>query len=418
MKSVSVTTKPIITSIKDVNRIVFHIFFPMQYSKDNIINKILLKRLLSTGSKNYNTPEKYGNAFDSKLIMNYGVNSSSMYNYEFLDFRLGVPKEGLVDGYSLDEALKFFREMIFNPNVDGEAFDKQQFNYEKDYLLRRECEFPENINEFGYEEFSKFIDPDEIDDISHDTYMELLNEVTPESVYKYYEQIIKNNNFFSFISGAIEDEEGLLNTFNKYFKQDEKDLNMDIEFFNIHKVDEYKEKVFKKDYNQSMLFLHYNFKDYTEDEYTKLDLLNFILDAPENNLLFHKLRMENNLIYTFNYRAIKVRGYMDIILYLDKNDIDKAKELINEVFDSIKDKELLETCKNRTLKAMGYDLLSSEDEPFYKVGNRINDIMSYDCDLETKIDRIKNITYDDMMEFISRMVHTKTMIIESGDNHE
>jgi predicted Zn-dependent peptidase len=418
MKSVCVTTKSIITKIKDVNRLVFHIFFPMEYSKDNIINKILLKRMLYTGSKKYNTPEKLGLALDSKLIMSYNINSSTMYNQEFLDFRLCVPKEGIVDDFSLDEALDLFHEMIFNPNIDGEAFNNQQFNYEKDYLISRQSEFPQSINEFAYEEFSKFIDPDEIDDISHDTYMKLLNEVTPESVYNYYEQIIKNNSFFTFIGGAFDDEEKLLNTFNKYFNQEEKEIHFDIEFFNIHKVEDYQEKVFKKDYNQSMLCLHYNFKGYTEDEYIKLSLLSFILDAPENNLLFNKLRRENNLIYTFNFRSPKMRGFMDIILYLDKNDIDKAKELVDEVFDSIKDKELFETCKNRTIKAMGYDLLSTEDDPFYDFNIKMSTIMSYDWDLESKIERIKEVSYDDMMEFLSRMVHTKTMIIEGGDNHE
>ena len=418
MKKVFVNTKPDLTNIKDVNRIVFHIFFPMKYSKENIINKILLKRMLLTGSKIYNTPEKYGKAYESNFIMGYNVKTSTDYEGELIHFTLTVPKEGLIDGASLDNQLNFFHEMIFNPNVEDGRFDVQQFNYEKDYLLQRETEFPRNINEFAYEEYNRFIDPNEEDDISHDTYMKLLNEVTPESVYEYYDKAIKNNNFFTFIGGAIGDNTSVIDTFNKYFKQEEKELEMNFEFFNIHKVNEYEERVFKKDYNQSMLFLHYNFKDYTQEEYLKLSLLDYFLNSRENNLLFHKLRIDNNMMYTFDTRAIKVNGFYDIILYLNKEDMDESKKLINEVFDSIRDEKTFNECKERTLKAMGYDLLSVEDDPFYSLSVKLSDLLDYDYELEEKIEKIREITYSDMMDFLDRMIHTKTMIIESGDNHE
>lgn len=418
MKKVFVNTKPDLTNIKDVNRIVFHIFFPIKYSKDNIVNKLLLKRMLLTGSKNYNTPDKFGKAYESSFIIGYTVKSSSDYNNELIHFLMSVPKEGLVDGTSLDEQLKFFHEMIFNPNAEDGRFDVQQFNYERDYLLQRESEFPRNINEFAYEEFNKFLDPNEEDDISHDTYMKLLNEVTPESVYEYYEKVIKNNDYFSFICGAIGDNTSVIDTFNKYFKQEEKDIEMNLEFFNVHKVDEFEERIFKKDYNQSMLFLHYNFKDYKPEEYLKLSLLDYFLNARENNLLFHKLRIENNMMYTFDTRAIKVNGFYDIILYLNKEDMDETKRLIDEIFESIRDEKVFNECKERTLKAMGYDLLSAEDDSFYCVSNKMSDLLDYDYELQEKIEKIREISYSDMMDFLDRMIHTKTMIIESGDNHE
>ena len=418
MKKVQVTTKPIITEIEDVNRVAFHIFFPIKYKKSNTINRLMLRRLLQTSSKTYNTPEKMGKAKEELFILSYDVSTVRNKNYELFQFDLTVPKEGIIDDFSLEKALKFFFEMIFNPSINGNRFDEGIFNYEKNFLLEREKDFPNGIEDFAYDEYHKMIDPKDLDGLSHDSYVEQLNKVSSRSVYKYYRNAILKNNYFTFISGAVEDRKKLLELYSKFFKLEYKELKYNVDYFNIHKPAKYEEKVIEKDYNQSMLFLHYNIHDYKEDEYLLLGLFGYLLDAKENNLIFHKLRVEHNLIYTYNFNRQETKGYFDIVVYLDYEDVEKVKELINEIFDSLRDEEFFNKCKNRTIKAMTYDLLSMEDNPFNKANELMQNTLSYSVSLDERIELMKNISYEDMMQFMDRIENTKTLIIKGGEHHE
>ena len=418
MKKVQVTTKPIITEIEDVNRVAFHIFFPIKYRKSNIINRIMLRRLLQTSSRLYNTPEKLSKAKEELFILSYSVNTRRFVNYECIEFKMVVPKEGIIDDFSLEKALSFFREMIFYPNVNGNRFDEGTFNYEKNFLLENEKEFPKTIEDFSYDQFQKMVDPKEIDSISHDTYVDQLNKVTSRSVYKYFRSAILKNNYFTFISGAVDDRKKLLELYSKFFQQEYKTLKYNLNYFNIHKPGKYEEKEFLKDYKQSMLFLHYNIHDYKEEEYLLLSLFSYLLDSKENNLIFHKLRVEHNLIYTYRYGREETNGYFDIVVYLDKEDIDKVKSLINEIFDSLRDEEFFNECKERTIKAMTYDLLTIEDEPFNKANELMHKLLSYSVTLDEKIELMKDISYQDMMAFMDRIENTKTLVIKGGEHHD
>jgi len=417
MKSVSVSTKPIITKVEGVNRLIFHIFFPIKGRIKGDLNKNMLSRLLNVSSKKYNKPGDVQKVRDSLYLSSYDCGYDITENYVLYDFFLCVPREGIIDEFSLDKALEFFHEMIFNPCVDGNKFDEKVFNYERDFLLEKEKDFPVNINQFAFNEYSKFIDPNEENELFQETYVKNLKSLTPEGVYDYYKKGIKDNPFYTYIYGAVDDEEYILNTFNKYFKQEEKTLTGDLEFFNIMKPSEYEEKEIVKDYNQSMLFLHYNIKDYTSDEYLKLVLLSSLLDSEENNLIYKKLRHDNNLIYTCNIRRNVLCGTYDVIVYLEYEDIPTVKKLINEVFESIKDKEFFEECKERTLKAMKYFLLELEDNPLNEAYTEMKYRFSYDVKPKERIEKLKDISYEDIMDLISRMVNTKTMIIK-GDKNE
>ena len=56
-----------------------------------------------------------------------------------------------------------------------------------------------NIYDLSVKEIDDFLDPDCKHFIHKEERIKLLEETTPENVYKYYEKNIKNNKFISFI---------------------------------------------------------------------------------------------------------------------------------------------------------------------------------------------------------------------------
>ena len=418
MKKVSLTTKPIVTKVDGVNRLIIHIFFATEYKKEDYVKSILLNRLLLTQSKKYDTPEKQKQAMEDAYIIKYDVSRRTLESHRIIQFMLSVPKVGIVDDFTMDKALEFLHEMIFNPRVENEMFDEKFFNDEKAFLLENQSEFPRDIGDFAYNEYDKFVDPEEKNLISHETYMKELNKVTAKDVFDYYNRIINNNDYFTLIAGAVDNEEELINTYEKYFKQESKDLNYDFDYFSIEDLLDHEEKTIETKYNQSMLFMHFNIKDYKEEEYFKLVTLGWLLDSKENNLVFHKLRIEHGLVYYCNCDFNSKFGSFDIITALSYEDVDKAKELIIEVIDSLKDEKLFDECKNRTLVALEYDLLTEEDNPFSVASNKVTKLIDYRKTIEEELEELKNIKYDDILDLINRIINTKVMIIKGGDNHE
>ena len=96
MKRVVLNTKPVIYNVKDVNRMVFHIFFPIKFKKKNIVNRILLRRMQITCSNKYKTSQEFNEVMDNNYIMNYTVDYTGTENYDVLEYILVVPKEDII----------------------------------------------------------------------------------------------------------------------------------------------------------------------------------------------------------------------------------------------------------------------------------------------------------------------------------
>ncbi len=183
MREINISTKPTIYDIKDVNRLVFHIFFPVKRKKNDRANFVLTKRMLMTCSKLYDESSKLGKAFEDNLIMNYSVDNEATYNYDFIIFKLSIPKDKIIKGYSIDNALEVFHELIFNPLSDGKKFDEKHFNLEKKFILDSFKDYPRDITEFAMQEIDTFVDHKVKNTATHDEYMKLLDKATPKSAY-------------------------------------------------------------------------------------------------------------------------------------------------------------------------------------------------------------------------------------------
>ena len=162
MKRVSTTTDLITYNVEDVNRLIVHIFFPFKKDKKDMVKVNLLVRLMNNYSKKYNQIGAL-DAIERKLyILDYDASSQTTENYGIIDFNLIVPKDGIIDEFSLDKAFEFFHEMIFNQNFVGEEYENTIFNDEKTFILDRLSIFPKDINDFAYDAYDKFIDDEYI----------------------------------------------------------------------------------------------------------------------------------------------------------------------------------------------------------------------------------------------------------------
>ena len=132
------SNKPVVKKIKEVNRVLIDVLFPIETKNDEVIDRIFIERCLNAYSNKNRDNKSFLEKQDSLYILKYSCNHISFKEITYLKFSLVVPKEGLIDEFNLKEALEFFHDAIYDPCLDKNGFDKKMFDSEKEFLLEKE----------------------------------------------------------------------------------------------------------------------------------------------------------------------------------------------------------------------------------------------------------------------------------------
>jgi len=411
------SAEPKFISVNDTNRTIIKIFFYSKYKRQYNIKNKLMGRILTSCNNNYRFYKEFENKKNELLIIDYWIENVKCNDMYITIFSLVIPKEGIITDFKLEEAIKFFYDSIFNPCVVDDGFEINQFNWEKSYLYDKEKDYPKNIYQYLDEEVIKIINEKEKTYITHEEYMKMIKQATPKNVYEYYQKVIKNNQFITYIYGNLDNKDRLLEIYNKYFKQENKNIEIYMKRIKPLKVDSYKENTITTNYNQSVLVLFYQVENFIKKEQIILETLYFFLNSRENDLIYNNLRHKHNLIYTLNMEFEKNKGFLTIKSYLDKKDIEKAQMIIEQTINQVKVKENFELYKENLLKALKYDMYSAKDNIFNDAIDIIEKEVKCNMTLEEKYKQIEKIQIDNMINLIDKLKLTSKLTL-IGDKDE
>ena len=403
--------------VKDAKKTIISFAFNIEYKREDSMKYNLMKRMIFNYSNNYRTLKEYNIKKDSLYIM--GQNDRLFMDVDSSVFCINytIPKSDILNDFKLEDTIKFIHDVLFDPYANNLEFDLNAFNDEINYLKENEKNYPHSIGEYVKDTFLDFVDEDKKTLIHYDEYLDLLNNITSKDTYEYYLKNIKNNKYIIRVFGSIDDKDNVLSCLNNYFNSE-----------NIHSNElkgslflpflDYKEKEIDIDYNQSVLNLNYQFKDLKSEDKIKLEMLYFFLNSRENDLLYTELRYKNNLIYQANINNSMYYGLMIFTIFFNYELLDKIYESIDNVFNYLKIEENYNLCKSRLIKAIEYDMLDAEDNPFNVFRNvLLKNYYPYDI-LTEKIKSIESITFTEFKEFLDRMVLTRKLIMKSGVSND
>ena len=104
------------------------------------------------------------------------------------------------------ETIKFLNDIVVNPNVEGNAFNKKCFQVIKEGIKNQIESIKENTRKLS---MINMLDNMGDDVYSYHTfgYLDDLNSITPESIYEYYKEFIRTSNIDIYVLGNIDFEE-------------------------------------------------------------------------------------------------------------------------------------------------------------------------------------------------------------------
>lgn len=399
-------------------KVKIRINFKEKTTKEKVVYRNMLSLVLLEATKKFNTRRLLDIECENLYNIGVGAGTSNSGNYHLLRFNTTFLNEKYTEKGMMEESFKFFLEFIFNPNVIDGKFESQTFNNAKNILKEDIESYADNPGRFAFSRIYEIMCPNSVIKYRSTGYIEDLEKVTEENLYEYYKELLTNNEIDIFIIGNID------------VKQMEKiiadNFNIDSikheQLAHIVKQDDFRTepRVIKenKNINQSILILGSKLKDITEFERKYvLVLYNYILGGSADSKLFKEVREKNSLCYSISSTHSGIANLEFISAGIDKENYDKAVELIKAEIKNMEDGNFTEEDINQAKITFLASLKEIEDTANGIINiYEAHEYLDYDL-LEERAKKIEKVTKEDIIN-VSKKMYLDTIYLLEGDKKD
>ncbi len=345
------------------------------------------KKYKTTRQMNIKIEEMYG-AYIYSDILKKGDNQIIEVLIEFLE-----------DKVCLEEIFSFLKEIILNPLVDNEAFNKEYFKKAKEMVKENIYSMQNDKKELAKNRCLEIMCKNEKFGILADGYIEdIENNIFDEkALYSHYKNILETSEIDIMVIGNVK-EDTINDLVKKYF-------NMEKRTYKQSKLDfVYKDRkkesivVEKFDITQGKLCMAFrtNIKPNSRD-FVPLLVGNEILGGGSGSMLFNNVREKESLCYYINSLIFIFKGIVFVQSGVDFKNYEKVINYIKENVENISngrfDDSYIEIAKNSLCKKYKsiIDYNTSTIDYYYT-----NYLASVDLNIEEIVNNIKEVTKKDI----------------------
>lgn len=342
-----------------------------------------------------------------------GTNISGMYL--ILYYEMTFLNEKYASKEINEDAIKFLSEILFNPNIENNAFNEQIFSLVKEEIKNDILNVEEDSSTLATKTLYEKMDKNSPLSYFASGYIDDLNKITPKELYKYYKSVLKSDNIDIFIIGNINPNEIKKLIIDNFDIKTIKKPSQKHFIANNKLRSRVKSVKVKKDLNQSILKIGFKLSNLTEIERKyAITLYNYILGGGPDSKLFRSVREKNSLCYNINTSISKVFNIMTLSAGINAKDYKKTVTLIKKELKNMEkgnfSLEEIEASKNIYKSSF----LSLLDSPYNVIGVYEANIY-LDLDLiDERIKMIDKITKEMIMN-VAKKVKMDTILLLEGE---
>ena len=389
------------------------VFLTMPLERENITKNAMIPMILRRGSKNMptqediskNLEEMYGAIFDCG-VEKKGENHILKFYLESINDEFLPESQGKILKESIDKLL----EIVFNPLVENEEFNKQYIEQEKINLKQIIEGRADNKSRYALDRCVEEMYKDTNYSLYKYGYVEDLENINASNLYISYKKIIEQCNIDIYVSGIVDEE------IIKYIEENNNLKNINnrksiIKKYEIEKEKPIKEKtIFENlDVNQGKLIMGLKVPMQTEDKQYDTIIYNSILGGSANSKLFQNVREKASLAYTANSSYIRMKNTICINCGIEFANYEKAVEIIKTQLEEMKNgnfsEEDVENAKRGYISAIKSIEDEQDTEIMYYFGQEFTNIK---LDIKGYEDRIAKVKKEDIIE-IAKIVKIDTI---------
>ena len=384
-------------------------FLSTPLAKETVTKNALIPAVLRRGSKNMPSQEQISIALEEMYGASFDCGVDKIGDDQVLKFYLeAINNEFLPENEdNLNEAIKILLEVIFNPRVENNEFNKEYVESEiknlKQVIEGRKDSKATYAQERCIEEMYK--------NMPYSLYkygnIEDLENIDAKNLYNQYIDLINNCKIDIFVSGNIEEDitERIINNENIQKLQAREAVYVINNKENRPKEQKQEQEVFESmDINQGKLIIGLDILEENDlDKYTAL-VYNAILGGIPTSKMFQNVREKNSLAYTASSSFIRQKANVFIKCGIDIENYKKALKIIKEQLEDMKKGEFtdknIEEAKTNIISTINFIPEEQDTELMYYFSQELS---GYEMSHEEYIQKINFISKQDIINLANRM---------------
>ena len=389
------------------------VFLTVPIVRENVTFNSVLSSVLRRGCKNIPTQEQisielenmYGASFDCG-ISKTGDNHILKFYLESINDKF-LPQNG---ENMLKQSIEKLLEIVFNPLIENEKFNEEYVEQEKNNVRRRIEGKIDNKAKYAIERCVEEMYKNEPYGLYQYGYIEDLEKINAETLYKYYKELITTCKIDISVSGKIDTDISKLLIENENIKK----LNArEAKYIQTATIE--KEKVETKTIYESMevtqgkLIIGMDITIKDEKEKYKVSVYNAILGGSATSKLFQEVREKASLAYTASSNFVRHKGNIMINCGIEIKNYEKALDIIKKQLEDIRNGKFTDDDLNNSKKGIISAIKGIEEEQDAEITYYFGQELSgNEIGIEEYMNEIEKVTKEDILN-VANSVNINTI---------
>ncbi len=393
---------------KNFHTTLINFIYEFKIKKEEIMALSIITKLFNKTNNIYKDEISFQKEKLNRYIINYNCLNQGINDVYFLNFSLLIPSQNVINEDMLENQIMFLLDSIYNNNLSDETlFEKEKKLYTETLLNGYK-----NIEFIAEKNLLDILDDDAVFNKLKYRDLDNINCLNLDDILNFYNKYIKNVKPKIFVNGNI-DTNKLNDIIHNYFNKLNLVTYKIIKDYNIFYNDNnYIEKIDKSKFYQSILYYVYNVKDYKEEDFYKLYMINLLLNSSSSGLLMNSLRKKSNLVYSTGSNVMLKNGLLFIKAVSNKTNIDYVKIIIKELMNELNNIEKYDKNIYNILKRLELNKERELDNFYIATSDIINKYFETDLTTSEELEILNRLSYDELKEFVSRMNLKATYVLE------
>ena len=388
----------------------YAIFLATPLKRENVTLDALLAAVLRRGTQNLPSQEEiskklemmYGASFDCG-IEKTGDNHIMKFYLETLNEEFLPSPENLTK-----QSIAILLDIVLNPFLENNAFKKEYVKGEKQNLKQIIEGKIDNKSKYAYDRCTEEMFKNKPYGLYKFGYIEDLEAITPQSLYVYYQELLKKCKIDIFVSGKTEN-----NAIKEMITQNEMIQRLQArksEYVVNNETTEEKQEDSPKEITESMqitqgkLVIGLDVKQTNQNSRFIASVYNAILGGGANSKLFQNVREKQSLAYTANSGYVRTKNSIFIRCGIEIDNYQKALDTIKQQLEDMKKgnftEEDLQNSKELILSSIEGITEEQDTEITYYYGQELANTF---VTIEEYIQKIKEVTKEQVIKLANNI---------------
>ncbi|WP_245411603.1 EF-P 5-aminopentanol modification-associated protein YfmF [Alkalicoccus urumqiensis] len=405
------------TKTYKTNTIILQLRTPL--TREHITEKALLPSILERGTEHFPTRAHVQAALEDLYGASLTADVVKKGEHHVTTFRLEAANEKfLTDAEPLTErAFQLLASVLLHPNLEENAFPSTSVEEEKRSHRQQLRAVYDDKMRYANKRLAEEMCRNEAYSIPVLGYEEDLEQLSPESIYHAYTELIRSAHWDLYVVGDIEPED-VRSYVEKYMKlpaAEPADYTPDV-YANAEES-----RVVKEAQQVQQSKLHIGYRTGTvfgEPDYFALQTANTLFGGAPHSKLFVNVREKASLAYYAASRLESHKGIMIVMAGIDESDYDQAVQIIDKQLEAVQAGDFTDEDIDQTKAVLKNQILETLDVPRGRVELEYQGVLTgHPVSAEQWMLEIDKVTKEDIVRAAGRIVKDTTYFLH-GKEHE